>query len=235
MPLDSSAPVLWQRKFASRRPIWEWAASLNRFFPPSRLKPLHERFFQRSITGALVWCSSNGTAKTANYTCSRLTPIRQSWTGLPAACGVDLPWYYYALCADLPLKVKTEYEAGVRWINAERNFFTARTYIRNGQLTWWRWLRDVVTTRHSAYFSWTDPLPGLYSCYRVISRVLGALRKGNFRGSGRTVWRWRINPRVAHDTLSRQFIRILRRGFGPAKVAATGVTVSTGEVRPGLS
>lgn len=106
-----------------------------------------------------------------------INPRFTVWTGLPVACGVNFPLYYYHICKDETYEPPESYIVGKVWWNPLRDIFETKTYLKDGSWTIWSWLLSVARPHVNAYFTLDDPQPGLVAVVHVCSRLFGAIKR----------------------------------------------------------
>jgi len=109
-----------------------------------------------------------------------INPRFTVWTGLPVACGFDLPYYYYQVCTGNRYEVPDDYPAGIKWWNPVRDVMAMNIYLKDGTWTFGKWFLSIISMPKNAYFSWDDPLPGINAMIVIIKYLLGAVRRRLF-------------------------------------------------------
>lgn len=92
--------------------------------------------------------------------------------GLVVRSGFDLGQFVYNRIVGLPNPPLTEYRTGVRWWYPLDDFRSYLALRREGELSFWGWLKSISRRQTLPLFRWSDPLPSLASTSR---RVLGGL------------------------------------------------------------
>lgn len=92
------------------------------------------------------------------------------WHSLAAACGVNLTLASYADAVGLPFIAPQQIE-GRKWVLLTKDVFDSAREIRRGELGLFPWLRTLHNTRADGLMALDDPLPGLVSVGRIVSRT----------------------------------------------------------------
>ncbi len=81
-------------------------------------------------------------------------------SAIAEAGGVDLLYAKYCdvVGLQLPKNLEQKY-SGVKWIYFRRDFQSAFTYWRRGELSLVKWFRSLIGKKGYAVFSWSDPKP----------------------------------------------------------------------------
>jgi len=99
------------------------------------------------------------------------------WIGLPIACGVDYPWYYYETCLGRPVETPGHIHFGTRWIDFHKDIQSMRVYAREGTWTWAQWVLGLLRRPVPLLFRWDDPMPALMSMAERFGRRMPSHRK----------------------------------------------------------
>jgi len=99
------------------------------------------------------------------------------WIGLPIACGVDYPWYYYETCLGRSVVTPDHVRLGTRWIDFHKDVQSMRVYAREGTWTWGRWIRGLLCRPVPILFRWSDPMPAVMSMAERYLRRARSCRK----------------------------------------------------------
>ena len=109
-----------------------------------------------------------------------LNPRFTVWIGLPVACGIDFPYYYYQLCIGRPFQRPDRYKVGRLWWNPLRDVESMRTYLEDGTWTFRRWFTSIARPHTNAYFAADDMGPGFTALGELFKKALGFLsRRGH--------------------------------------------------------
>lgn len=85
------------------------------------------------------------------------------------ACGLNLPFLAYQELtgADMSgLEVKPHLKHKF-WIDMERDLQSLSIRQEQNKIDWFDWFKTVLSCRSSAYWDWTDPVPGIYQMART--------------------------------------------------------------------
>lgn len=97
-----------------------------------------------------------------------LNPRMSFWTGLDIACGVDFPYYYYKLCLGEKIIPKGEYLLGKKWLSLYHDVRGLRTLLKDGSLTWRKWILSVIKADVGAINTLDDPFPTIILLLSII-------------------------------------------------------------------
>lgn len=101
-----------------------------------------------------------------------LNPRMSFWIGLDIACGVDFPYYYYKTCLEERIIPKGGYPAGKKWLSLYHDIRAIRPLIKDGSITWHRWIVSVIKADIGAIYDRGDPLPGIIFPFRIIKKMV---------------------------------------------------------------
>jgi D-aspartate ligase len=104
-----------------------------------------------------------------------LNPRLSMWTGLPIACGVDFPYYYYLSCLGQDYDVPASYPIGKRWTDFSADLESMRTYSRDGTWSRPRWVWSLARTSSWALFAPDDLGPSWVSFRRWLRHDVAKL------------------------------------------------------------
>jgi predicted ATP-grasp superfamily ATP-dependent carboligase len=89
--------------------------------------------------------------------------------GLVTAAGIDLSRLVYCRAAGLPLPPLDRFRSGVRVIDPVLDLLSFLELRRAGELTFGQWVRSLMHRQTFGYFRWTDPLPALARCWKMLT------------------------------------------------------------------
>lgn len=90
-------------------------------------------------------------------------------SGLPPACGVDLPWIAFADAIGEKVDPVTQWRTGVKWLWLSEDVWAARSLGLGAR----EWLASLRGERVGAVYAADDPLPALVDAGRFVSSTLG--------------------------------------------------------------
>jgi predicted ATP-grasp superfamily ATP-dependent carboligase len=107
-----------------------------------------------------------------------LNPRFNLWHHPGAVAGVSLPALVYQDCVEPgSARPAGRAKAGVRWMSAREDYRAMREYRAAGELSFARWLGQLLTVTVNEGFLFRDPLPGLAglggTLRRKVARLLG--------------------------------------------------------------
>jgi len=104
---------------------------------------------------------------------------------LAAANGVNLPYIGYRHMAGMPVPEPRKPRRAVRYVNWKNDFKTARTYMRDRELTVTEWLRSLRGPKQYAVFAWDDPGPFASYCAQPLVRLPKGIARRTARAGRR--------------------------------------------------
>lgn len=97
--------------------------------------------------------------KSGLYKLIEINPRAVNTSALAPACGVDLAWLAWRDRMTGDARRMTQWQDGVRWINAEQDFWAARELHRAGRLSGAEWRDSLRGPIVDASFAWDDLRP----------------------------------------------------------------------------
>ncbi|UVI29683.1 carboxylate--amine ligase [Paenibacillus spongiae] len=78
---------------------------------------------------------------------------------LSTACGVNICYLYYLSMTGQDPQPITNQKEGIKWVYLVRDFLSFRQKEKNGEMTFWEWIKNLSGKREYALFTWDDPMP----------------------------------------------------------------------------
>ncbi len=97
---------------------------------------------------------------------------------LVKASGLDLGLLVYNRLTQRPLPPLSGYKKGLYLVRPVQDFLAFRSLNKKRELTWSGWIRSLMHRQRFVYFSWSDPLPFVYSSLIFIRRQMRKIRGG---------------------------------------------------------
>jgi predicted ATP-grasp superfamily ATP-dependent carboligase len=88
--------------------------------------------------------------------------------GLVARSGIDLAKFVYCRAVGLPLPPVNRFRSGVRVLDPVTDLLAFLELRQEGSMTFGQWVRSLLHRQTFAYFQWTDPLPALARCFKML-------------------------------------------------------------------
>lgn len=85
-------------------------------------------------------------ARTGQFMLLEVNPRLSCNSLLLTRAGFNLPWGVYREACGQPVTASTEWQVGVRYLNAKADFLAFRTLAREGRMGWSEYLRSVLRT-----------------------------------------------------------------------------------------
>ena len=97
------------------------------------------------------------------YRLMEINPRTVSCNQLAIRAGVDFPWivYQHLVHPGEPTAPTNSFRSGVKFVNEDWDFRAYRERRRDGDLTFWRWIRSLAGARAWAVVTPRDPRPFL--------------------------------------------------------------------------
>lgn len=97
--------------------------------------------------------------RTGEYKLIEINARAVNTIALASACGVDLPYLAFRDKMGAALSPVTRWQAGIKWINFERDMWAARKLYQLGKLSCLAWLKSISGKKVHAVFAADDPAP----------------------------------------------------------------------------
>jgi len=148
---------------------------------PQNLKDLVKQICREINYHGIAEFEFKQDAVTDEFKLIEINPRSWSWVGITPACGVSLPWIAYADLSGIETVSYTESHlptGSVKWLRLLEDLPNCLVKNRRAgypdwSMTLWQWWKSLQANHLViAEFTLNDPLPGIYSLYLRVRKLL---------------------------------------------------------------
>ena len=106
------------------------------------------------------------------YKLIEINPRYWQQNSLADFSGMNFPFYDYLIITNQEFKIENAFNSGLKWVNLWQDYESYRMYKKAGELTFFKWLKDIGGKKKISFYQANDLKPFLVFITRNIKRQI---------------------------------------------------------------